>query len=136
MGITNDKEAIFIDFEKNNFNFLIKIVDDRSNQLSISYWYQSHEYNLETVETKVPQERLKEARSFIDEVNAYAVVTNGDFMADIQQYKDELSAQTTGPTVTEEKKPESSPLSKHGTFSPPSGAASQGDTTTMQNKKG
>ena len=53
MGASRDGEAIFLDFQKNDFNFLLKIVEDDSKNkaLSISYWYRDTEWNLETVET-------------------------------------------------------------------------------------
>lgn len=102
MGTTRDGEAIFLDFQKSDFNFLVKIVegDNKNKTLAISYWYRDTKWNLETVETTVPQKKHEEAKNFFHEVNAYATVNNPAFMLEIQKYDREFVT-SSAPTGTE-----------------------------------
>ena len=103
MGTSRDGEAIFLDFQKNDFNFLLKIEDDNKNKaLSISYWYRDTEWNLETVETIVPQNKCADAKYFFHEVTSYATFQNPAFMLEIQEYEQDLAVSSVS-TETEDQ---------------------------------
>ena len=93
MGASRDGEAIFLDFQKNDFNFLLIIVEDDSKNkaLSISSWYRDTEWNLETVETIVPQNKCADAKCFFHEVTSYATFQNPEFMLEVQEYEQDLA---------------------------------------------
>jgi hypothetical protein len=86
--------TIFLDSEKNDFIFLVKI-DDENKPFVSSYWYRADEFELTTIETDVPQNMRAAARSFLQEVQSYANDMNLKFISEIEKYKEEL----------EEKKP-------------------------------
>jgi hypothetical protein len=110
MGITTDNEAIFIDFKKNDFNFLVKIVGNANDTFSISYWCRAHKcnsvalaFNSETLQAIIPQNRHAEALSFFHEVQSYACATNSEFMSQIEEYKRDLMARAAPPRPTQDR---------------------------------
>ena len=90
MGITKENKAIFLDFEKNDFSFLIKIAEE-DNQLVISHFYRDCTFNAETINIGVPQNKQEEARNFLNEATAYTTPQNPQFMLALEEYKQELA---------------------------------------------
>ena len=95
MEKTRAGDAIFIDWQRNNFYFLIKIIKNEQDiSFSLSYGYKNTEWTFgETIENILSPNVHEEAKTFCREANSYANKDNPVFIAELKEaglYSDPL----------------------------------------------